>query len=109
MTPPDQFSGLETRRSSPRKPFAAFLDVRLLTGASYRGVARDLSAEGMGAVVFTDTKVASILAGTPVEIAYEHPVITGNELVTRRASVIGRYGNRYGFHFEQSRDVPNQS
>ncbi len=105
MKAPQPLTGHPNARSSPRKPFAGFLDVRLLTGTTYRGVARDLSAGGIGAIVFADTKFANLQTGDAVEISYAHPAVAGDESVTRRAAVRGRYGNRYGFRFEQPLDV----
>ncbi len=94
------------QRSSPREPFAASLDVHVTTGITYRGVARDLSAGGIGAIVFADTKnFAALKVGDSVVIDFEHPCPQGTEHVACPACVMGRYGNRYGFRFERPMDA----
>ena len=94
------------QRSSPRKLFTASLDVRIPIGTTCRGVARDLSTAGIGAIVFVgDLKVADLRFGDSVVIGYKHPSGQGTELVARLARVTGRYGNRYGFRFDRPMDV----
>ncbi|MGH9522413.1 MAG: PilZ domain-containing protein [Terriglobales bacterium] len=83
------------RRQSPRKPFAAAIEVRTVAGTTFRGVARDLSECGMGAIVYADLSV-----GDSVVVHYEHPRDASSHLVRRSACVRGRYGSRYGFEFE---------
>lgn len=84
------------RRESPRHPFAASIEVRTDGGTIFRGVARDLSVRGMGAIVYADLKV-----GDCVVVHYAHPMRTAPDFVRRTAYVRGRYGSRYGFEFDQ--------
>ncbi len=104
-TSPDELGDFTNSRGSQRKPFTALLEVRLPTGTTYGGVARDLGEFGIGAIVFADTKVAKLQVGDEVTIAYTHPGVAGDTFVERRAYVTGRYGNRYGFRFERSLEI----
>ncbi len=62
-----------------------------------RGIARDLSIDGMGAILFADLQV-----GDRVLIKYQHPYARNTgQTVARRAVVRGCFGHRYGFQFEQ--------
>ena len=86
------------RRSAPRLPFTSSIEVRTLTGAIFRGIGRDLSVRGLGAIVFADLQV-----GDSVVIKYPHPnTHTTIQGVRRNARVKARYGNRYGFEFEDA-------
>ena len=92
-----KFRPQSAQRRSPRVPFAGPIEVRVASGTRFRGVARDLSAHGMGAIVYADLRV-----GDAVVVHYEHPRDASSEIVRRSAYVRGRYGSRYGFEFEQS-------
>ena len=83
------------RRQFPRSPFDGPIEVRTAAGTRFRGVARDLSARGMGAIVYADLRV-----GDSVVVHYEHPRDAASQVVRRAALVRGRYGSRYGFEFE---------
>lgn len=85
------------RRREPRNPFEASIEVRTAGGTTFRGVARDLSNGGMGAIVYADLEV-----GDRVVIYYMHPANSASRFVFRPACVRGRYGSRYGFEFENS-------
>ena len=85
------------RRREPRAPFAASIEVRTSAGVTFRGIARDLSDGGMGAIVYADLGV-----GDRVVIYYMHPVEQATRFVFRTACVRGRYGSRYGFEFENA-------
>lgn len=82
------------KREFPRHPFAASIEVRTTGGTVFRGIARDLSLRGMGAIVYADLHV-----GDAVVVHYAHP---RNEFVRRAACVRGRYGSRYGFEFDDA-------
>jgi hypothetical protein len=44
-------------RQAPRLAFTASIEVRTATGAVFRGIARDLSRLGLGAIVCADLQV----------------------------------------------------
>lgn len=89
--------GHECRRQ-PRRAFAGSIMVITDKGSVARGIARDLSPKGMGALVTADLTV-----GERVQIRYRHPRSADeNHELARGAQVRGRYGNRYGFEFEQA-------
>ncbi len=103
QTPPSPESLQTDQRSSPRLPFQASIDVRIPNGDLCRGIARDLSPNGMGAIVFADA--TDLKVGDSVVISYTHPRPSGTEAVERAARVSGQHGNRYVFVFEQPMDV----
>jgi hypothetical protein len=82
------------KREAPRRRFDGSIEVRTTGGTVFRGVARDLSARGMGAIVYADLKV-----GDSVVVNYAHPSKPASEIVRRSANVRGRFGSRYGFEF----------
>ena len=85
----------QTRRE-PRIPFKGALEIRATDGSVFRGVARDLSGRGIGAIVFADLQV-----GDSVTIKYAEPQrSTTGEMVVRYAHIRSRYGSRYGFEFD---------
>lgn len=89
-------------RQAPRFAFTDSIEVRAASGVVYRGIARDLSRRGLGAIVFADLQV-----GDSVLIKYAHPQPPAcSQIVVRYARVRGRYGSRYGFEFERAVDVP---
>lgn len=89
-------------RKEPRVAFTVSIEVRAANGAVFRGIARDLSTRGLGAIVSADLQV-----GDYVVIKYAHPQRQGDiQVVRRSARIRGRYGSRYGFEFEQSMDCP---
>jgi c-di-GMP-binding flagellar brake protein YcgR len=90
------------RRRERRSPFKAPIEIRASSGVTYRGVARDLSPFGMGALIS-----ASLNIGEEIWIKYEHPA-SGSQIaraIVRRATVKERTGYRYGFEFQVSVDV----
>ncbi|MGH3429806.1 MAG: PilZ domain-containing protein [Mycobacteriales bacterium] len=87
----------DERRREPRTPFAGSIEVRTAGGTTFRGVARDLSDGGMGAIVYADLSV-----GDRVVIYYIHPLERASRFVFRTACVRGRHGSRYGFEFENA-------
>jgi hypothetical protein len=83
-------------RQEPRFPFAGSIEVRAATGPIFRGIARDLSSRGLGAIVFADLQV-----GDSVSIKYTEPQeVAESQARVRNARVRSRYGSRYGFEFE---------
>ena len=105
-TPSDWKAALSTPavelRRAPRKRFTAALDVTAPAQGSCRGVACDLSVGGIGAIVFADgVDFADLQVGDTVVIGYEHPNPERVKAVARSARVQGRYGNRYGFLFDE--------
>jgi D-alanyl-D-alanine dipeptidase len=88
------------RRSEPRTPYTASISVRNSSGTVFRGVARDLSPHGLGAVVF-----AHLRPGDPVVIKYAHPHKPTADVIDRHGMVRSSHGYRYGFEFEQAMAV----
>lgn len=89
-------------RQSPRFAFTDSIEVRTASGAVFRGIARDLSRRGLGAIVFADLQV-----GDSVAVKYAHPQPPAcSQIVVRYARVRGRYGSRYGFEFEHAMNIP---
>lgn len=89
-------------REAPRFEFAESIEIRAANGTVFRGIARDLSRRGLGAIVFADLQV-----GDSVVVKYAHPQpSTDSQVVVRHARVRERYGSRYGFEFEQAMDCP---
>jgi PilZ domain len=89
-------------RQAPRFAFTDSLEVRTASGAVFRGIARDLSRRGLGAIICADLQV-----GDSVVIKYAHPQPPADrQIVVRHARVRGRYGSRYGFEFEHAMDIP---
>lgn len=83
------------RRQWPRREFKASIEVRADRGETWRGVARDISEHGLGAVVYAELRV-----GDEVLVKYPHPEQSENTgLVARHARVKSRHGWRYGFEF----------
>ena len=95
------FRALVTRsfdqiRQEPRLTFTDSIEVRAASGSSFRGIGRDLSSRGLGAIVFADLQV-----GDSVLIKYTDPQRTANnQIAVRYARVRSRHGSRYGFEFE---------
>lgn len=85
------------KRREPRLPFARSIEVREASGSVFRGIARDLSRHGLGAIVFADLPVGALVAIKYVDP--QHPA--DSQMIVRYARVRGRYGSRYGFEFEQ--------
>lgn len=89
-------------RQAPRLAFTNSIEVRIASGTVFRGIARDLSRRGLGAIVCADLQV-----GDSVLIKYAHPQPPADsQIVVRYARVRGRYGSRYGFEFEHAVDIP---
>ena len=88
------------RRCAERVPFRQEIEVRKESGVLCRGLARDLSDKGMGAIVFGQ----DLEQGEQVWIKYNHPRAGRSQLIVRRAIVRSNYGFRYGFEFEHSLD-----
>ena len=85
------------RRREPRSPFEGSIEVRTAGGTTFRGIGRDLSASGMGAIVYADLQV-----GERVVIYYMQPAGSSSRFVFRPACVRSSYGSRYGFEFEDA-------
>jgi hypothetical protein len=89
-------------RQEPRFAFKDSIEVRAASGAVFRGIARDLSRRGLGAIVFADLQV-----GDSVAVKYAHPQPPAcSQIVVRYARVRERYGSRYGFEFEHAMNIP---
>jgi hypothetical protein len=89
-------------RQAPRFAFTDSIEVRTASGAVFRGIARDLSRRGLGAIVFADLQVDD-----SVVVKYAHPQRSADsQIVVRYARVRTRYGSRYGFEFEQAMECP---
>ena len=92
------------RRRWPRHAFKSSREVRTPAGEIWKGIARDLSVLGMGAVVYADLKIGETLL-----VKYEHPDGSGSvKFVARQARVKSRHGWRYGLEFEHQLDVHNE-
>lgn len=93
----------QNRRREHRLAFKAPIEIRAPSGVTYRGVSRDLSPLGMGALV-----PAFLQVGDEIWVKYDHP--GAGELLTRatvrRATVKQRNGYRYGLEFHVPLDVP---
>ena len=83
------------RRQSDRIAFREEIEIRTAAGTTCRGLSRDLSPTGIGAIVFGD----DLSVGEEVRIKYRHPRGTHSQLVVRQATVRNRFGFRYGFNF----------
>ncbi len=79
------------KRRCPRHTAEGFLLVNTADGRVHRGLLRDLSETGVGAIMYGTLEV-----GSTVELRYEHP--TGVNQV-RRAVVRHHYGYKHGFDF----------
>ena len=89
-------------RQAPRVAFTDSIEVRTASGTVFRGIARDLSRRGLGAIICADLQV-----GDSVVIKYAHPQPPADsQIVVRYARVRGQYGSRYGFEFEYAMDIP---
>lgn len=89
------------RRRGARQEFKDSIEIRTDSGQIWRGIARDLSVYGMGAVVYADLRV-----GDSVLVKYTHPDSLGNtQIVARKAVVRSRLGWRYGFEFQHALNV----
>ncbi len=89
--PPD-----ENRRREERRELKLPIEIRTAAGVTYPGFSRDLSPNGMGAVVSAPLNV-----GEEIWIKYEHPATDRSSRVTvRRATVRQSRGYRFGFEFE---------
>ena len=78
----------QERRRYARRPFHGSVTVRTQSGQEYRGVARDISDTGVGAIVSGDLSV-----GQNVVVHYQE----GNAVTHAKAIVRQQYGYRYGF------------
>src|SRR4051812_42336130 len=79
---------ISDRRVAPRRAFAASIEITTDAGEQLRGAARDLSATGMGAIVY-----GTLNEGTSIRIRYEHPRLDGKpQPIVRQAIVRRRYG-----------------
>ncbi len=83
------------KRRALRTPFAESIEVRTTAGTTFRGVGRDVSEGGLGAIVYADLNV-----GDSVVLYYMHPREAASQFVCHPALVRRRYGNRYGFEFQ---------
>lgn len=89
---------LADKRHAPRFPFGSSIEVHIAGGARFLGIARDLSARGLGAIVYADLKV-----GDSAIVKYAHPhTPTSVGVVARQATVRARYGSRFGFEFQDA-------
>jgi hypothetical protein len=61
---------------------------------TFRGIGRDISESGLGALVYADLQV-----GESVVLYYTHPQHAATKFVCRPASVRRQHGNGYGFEF----------
>ena len=87
----------QERRGEFRADLKIPIEIRAASGTTYRGVSRDISPLGMGAVVY-----AYLELGEQIWIKYEHPT-EGEQTtraVVRHAKVKQRHGYRYGFEFQ---------
>ena len=86
----------QERRGEFRADLKFPIEIRAASGITYRGVSRDISGSGMGAVVY-----AYLELGEQIWIKYQHPT-EGEQnarAVVRHATVKQRHGYRYGFEF----------
>jgi hypothetical protein len=67
---------------------------------TFRGIGRDLSESGLGAIVHADLEV-----GDSVIVYYTRHQRAASQLVCRPAWVRRRHDNRYGFEFQY--EVPS--
>ncbi len=85
----------QERRRTPRRQFEGTIEISTESGQKLRGTARDVSATGMGAIVY-----GTLYEGDSVRVRYYHPRPDGaTPSVIRQAIVRTRYGHRYGFEF----------
>lgn len=85
------------RRRSPRTRFTEPIAVRTAAGTTFRGVGRDLSESGLGAIIYGDLDV-----GDSVIVYYTRRQHAASQFVCRPARVRRRHGSRYGFEFESA-------
>jgi len=85
---------VEKRRAS-RAPFTEEISVRTAAGTTFRGVGRDLSDSGLGAIVYADLNV-----GESVIVYFSRHQKAASQFLCRPACVRRRYGNLYGFEFQ---------
>ncbi len=83
------------RRRSPRTPSTEPVAVRTASGTTFRGVSRDLSESGLGALVYADLSV-----GESVIVYFSRHQEGVSQFLCRPAFVRRRNGNRYGFEFQ---------
>jgi hypothetical protein len=79
------------RRRSPRNPLDSPLTVLSAGNQTYRGVCRDISQYGLGALVYGDLHIHQ-----GVRLRFN---AGGGVEVNLRAVVRSHYGSRYGFEF----------
>ena len=89
-------SGQE-RRKAERRPFHGSVSVRTQSGQEYRGVGRDISDFGVGAIVSGDLSVGQI-----VIVHYQE----GIAVTHAKAVVKQQYGYRYGFEIVERLPQP---
>lgn len=82
------------RRLSPRTEFTEPVAVRTAAGTTFRGIGRDLSESGLGAIVYADLEI-----GDSVIIYFSRHHQAASQFVCRPACVRRRFGNHYGFEF----------
>jgi hypothetical protein len=87
----------QERRRFERRPFHGSVSVRTQAGQEYRGVARDISDAGVGAIVSGDLKV-----GQMVIVHYQD----GTSVTHAKAVVRQQYGYRYGFEIVERLPLP---
>ncbi len=84
------------RRKWPRTELSSSLTILASQNQSYRGICRDVSVAGLGAIVYGELRIDA-----PVGLTFD----TGRQkYVNARAVVRNRYGSRYGFEFLREAD-----
>lgn len=79
---------------SERLRFSGPIELRTNTGKRLRGIAQDISAGGIGVILYADLEV-----GESVVIHFPHPTHGASQVVRHSACVRRRFANRYGFEF----------
>lgn len=92
--------GIIERRASPRTSLNSPLAVLSAGNQTYRGVCRDISASGLGAIVYGD-----LLVHQNVRLRFS--LATGRG-INVPAVVRYRYGSRYGFEFLELVDTSSE-
>ncbi|HEU5451950.1 MAG TPA: PilZ domain-containing protein [Terriglobales bacterium] len=87
----------QERRKFERRPFNGSVSVRTQSGQEYRGVGRDISDAGVGAIVSGDLTVGQI-----VIVRYRD----GDTITHAKAVVKQQYGYRYGFEIVERLPLP---
>lgn len=85
------------RRRSPRQVLGVTISVSTSNGQVYKGVTRDVSETGIGALIYGDLNV-----GDFVTLKFQP---AGKQEKSCRAVVMQRFGYRCGFQFKSNTDL----